>query len=285
MNKTTPRKSRHRHHPSSGTITRAAAAAAISDYESDAAAHYIDYSGAEAVPPLPADLPQRTNTELNLSVLRRYQPDVRAIVSIAANAVVYAFSAASQGWDKTGAEGTLFVCEREPLWVAAASAGGGEEARAFPQACVFILNRRGLDNVIVDLARVSHCEITPELTIFKMDEDGSPAGGGVGDPENGNGASQVVGVWLHADEDDTRETNAAIIQNLWSQVRAAAEDLEMAQQTEPGKQGAAIAAAPGRGYDTSATGAAAAAQQETGKRISLSQLFGQGGGGGAGLDM
>ncbi len=147
MSRATPRKSRHRQQLSLGvsSLGPGSRVIAASDYESDAA-QYL-----EAHDTLPfAPLPQRTNTELNLSVLQRYLPSIRSIVSIAANAVVYIFTPATQSWDKSGVEGTLFVCEQEPLIVA---------GRSWPRACVFVLNRKALDNVVVDLAKVSDCEV------------------------------------------------------------------------------------------------------------------------------
>ncbi|PTD12741.1 hypothetical protein HYE67_009927 [Fusarium culmorum] len=133
---------------------------AVSDYESDAAAIHTDYA-----PP-----PPRTNTELNLS-----------------------------SWEKSGVEGTMFVCAQSP---------SSEDPAQQPRACVFILNRRGLDNVIVDLSRVSHAEVSGELVIMKVE----------GDWEEGD---KVLGVWIHNDKDETREMNAAIIQEAWKIARSA----------------------------------------------------------------
>ncbi|KAL6900502.1 hypothetical protein GGI43DRAFT_51382 [Trichoderma evansii] len=180
--KPTPRKSRHNRHPSNRIP-------AISDYESDAA---ITTSTYEAPPP-------RTNTELNLSVLQRYLPSISRILSIAANAVVYTFDNATQGWEKSGIEGTMFVCAQTPL---------PEDPDHRPRACVFVLSRRGLDNVIVDLANVGHVEIMGELVILKVE----------GRWEEGE---KVIGLWIHNDEEGTRATNGAIIEESWKIARAA----------------------------------------------------------------
>ncbi len=192
MSRATPRKSRHRQHPSGGPR----AVAAASDYESDVA-HYL-----EARDLRPA---ARSNTELNLSVLRRYLPNIRSIVSIAANSVVYVFTAATQNWEKSGVEGTLFVCEQEPLVVG---------RHVLPRACVFILNRKGLNNVIVDLAKATNCEATADLLIFRMEDDVTGDGS-----EEDEGNTMALGLWIHADEDHTRTVNATVIQEFWRQVR------------------------------------------------------------------
>lgn len=162
---------------------------AVSDYESDAAVMQSSYE-----PP-----PPRTNTELNLSVLQRYLPSIHAILSIAANAVVYTFAHDAQNWDKSGVEGTLFVCAQAPL-------PGDPNQRS--RACVFVLNRRGLDNVIVDLATVNHAVLDGELIILKLD-------GQWGDEE------KVLGIWIHNDRDDTRDINWAVVQESWKIARSA----------------------------------------------------------------
>ncbi|CEI65963.1 unnamed protein product [Fusarium venenatum] len=194
MSRQTPRKQRHTRQPSNRIP-------AVSDYESDAAVIHTDYA-----PP-----PPRTNTELNLSVLQRYLPSIHTILSIAANAVIYTFNSTSESWEKSGVEGTMFVCAQSP---------SSEDPAQQPRACVFVLNRRGLDNVIVDLSRVSHAEVSGELVIMKVE----------GDWEEGD---KVLGVWIHNDKDETREMNAAIIQEAWKIARSAG-PVETTQGPEAG---------------------------------------------------
>ncbi|KAJ9133822.1 Dcp1-like decapping family protein [Pleurostoma richardsiae] len=251
MSRSTPRKSRHRHNPSSGggggagvNGTRMVVA---SDYESDAA-HYME---TRVAPPAP-HLLGRTNTELNLSVLQRYLPSVRSILSIAANAVVYIFIPETQSWDKSGAEGTLFVCEQEPVFTGTTS---------LPRSCVFVLNRRGLDNVVVDLAKVSHCEVTAELLIFKLEDTNDAGANEGGAADETDGSPKVVGIWIHADQDDTREVNAAIIQELWRQVRLAAQSVAPSESPSDG------VAAQARHESLSP------AMQAMGRKVSLTDLF------------
>jgi hypothetical protein len=210
---------------------------AASDYESDAA-HYLE---ARDLPP-PPHVPHRTNTELNLSVLRRYLPSIRSIVSIAANAVVYNISSTSQNWEKSGVEGTLFVCEQEPVTVS---------GHLMPRACVFVLNRRGLDNLIVELCRASECEVTDELITFNVEsaDDTAVVDGDVGPGNEEN--TRVIGLWIHADQDDTREVNAAIIQDVWRQSRLITTLSDADTREEAGGTG------------------------DTGRRLSITELFGQ----------
>ncbi|KAH6995078.1 hypothetical protein EDB80DRAFT_728571 [Ilyonectria destructans] len=218
MSRPAPRKARHSRQPSNRIP-------AVSDYESDAAA-YSSMHNAYAPPP------PRTNTALNLSVLQRYLPSIHTILSIAANAVIYTFGSESGSWDKSGVEGTMFVCAQSPL---------PEDPNHRPRACVFVLNRRGLDNVIVDLARVTHVEISGELVIMRVE----------GEWEEGE---KVLGVWIHNDKDETREVNAAMIQESWKIARSA---------------GPVEAQGPEAGP----------AMQAMGRRLSLSDLFGKASGG------
>ncbi|EOO01226.1 putative dcp1-like decapping family protein [Phaeoacremonium minimum UCRPA7] len=259
MSRATPRKSRHRHHPSSGGVGVGAGgyaggprAIVASDYESDAA-HYMETRDFTPAP----HLLHRTNTDLNLSVLQRYLPSIQAIVSIAANAVIYIFSPDTQSWDKSGVEGTLFVCEQEPLLI---------RGTAVPRSCVFVLNRRGLDNVVLDLSKVSYCEFAQELLIFNVDGPGS--GSSVQEAQEA-ATQKVVGVWMHADQDDTREVNTGIIQEAWKRVRLAGEALAGSNADSDAAAGAANAGVDG-GQESLGP-----AMQAMGRRLSLSDLFGQ----------
>jgi hypothetical protein len=157
-----------------------------SDYESDAQ-HYDN----RHIPPA-----TRTNTELNLSVLRRYNPSIRTILSIAANAVVYLFTPRTQTWEKSGVEGTLFVCDQEPTRIS------GDDS-----FCIVVLNRRGLDNIILDLGNTQDVEITNELLIMRFQDRAS-----------GN-EQKVIGLWIHNDKNDTREVNQALIKECWERAR------------------------------------------------------------------
>lgn len=198
MSKQTPRKPRHTRHPSNRIP-------AVSDYESDnpitggpnnALQPAYDY----APPP-----PDRTNTDLNLSVIQRYLPSIHTILSVAANAVIYTFDPENEGWNKSGVEGTMFVCAQSPL---------PEDHQQRPRACVFVLSRRGLENFNVDLARVSHVEVMGELVILKVE------GSDEWDGDDG-GEEKVLGIWVHNDRSDTREVNAATITECWKVTRVA----------------------------------------------------------------
>lgn len=214
-----------------------------SDYESDTAFYMASHP-----PPPTAILATRTNTDLNLSVLQRYLPSITQIKSQAANAVVYTFSAQLNTWDKSGIEGTMFVCAQNVDATPRASAQGFQPG-AQAKGCVFILNRRGLNNMILDLSEVEAIEASDELLIFKLTG------------ETDEGMPRVVGLWIHADEESTRSTNTRIIQEMWDRIREM-ESIINAQGT----------AAPAPGQATDDYGPA---MQAIGRKVSLSDLFGR----------
>lgn len=56
----------------------------------------------------------RTNPQLNLSVLQRHLPSTTSILLIAPYAVIYTFIPDTSSWEKSGIEGTLFICAQTP---------------------------------------------------------------------------------------------------------------------------------------------------------------------------
>ncbi|KIX98201.1 uncharacterized protein Z520_06281 [Fonsecaea multimorphosa CBS 102226] len=126
----------------------------ISDYESDNQGYQSDY-------PTKPPPPNRTNEELNLSVLKRHNPQISSILSIAPYAVVYEFSPLPQPeWTKTGVEGSLFICELTPGPL-------GEDRYS-----AIVLNRRGLNNFEAELREGENAgvEITGEYVIISFKE-------------------------------------------------------------------------------------------------------------------
>jgi hypothetical protein len=239
MSRATPRKPRHRQQPSNSGPRQIAA----SDYESDAA-QYLE-SRDMAPPEFP---PPRDNTELSLRVMRRYQPSIRSIIAIAANAVAYTFQEATQGWEKHGAEGTMFVCELEPIPT--------PTGQVLPRSSVYVLNRRSMDNLEVDLLRVTDCEVVGELIVFRLDEDQSDEGGA---------EKKVIGLWIHADESNTREVHASLVLGAWQQGRLALDAYIQALAAEA----AVPPQAPVAGRSDSAGG----------RQLNVADLFGQKNGG------
>ncbi|KAK4221820.1 putative mRNA-decapping enzyme [Podospora fimiseda] len=239
MNRSTPRKSRHRAQPSSGRQQIQA-----SDYESDTA-YYMETRDMAPQPPSQT----RSDMEINLSVLRRHDPTILSILAIAANAVIYTFLGTTGGWEKHGIEGTLFVCEQQPVL--------GSLGQPKPSACVFILNRRGMNNLILDLSRISDCEVVEELIVFRLEDGYSPDSAGI---EDGNiSGSKVLGIWMHSDETRPREVNMEMIQAAWREARLTPTGQSAADET------ASVA--------ESQVGGAALTGPVAGRQLNIADLF------------
>jgi len=175
------------------------------DHDLDADSDYPTVTEALPKPPL------RTNEDLNLQVLHKLNPEIRAIVSLATYAVIYTFSSGTQGWEKSGVEGTMFVVQLEPGSVQ--RYGSDAEDQPEERYAVFVLNRRGLDNFMLELRNEDDVEITNEYVILQKLED----------RDDGSRIQETViyGVWIFAEPEastaDTRTFNAQVIQQCAAQ--------------------------------------------------------------------
>ncbi|KAI1450054.1 PH domain-like protein [Annulohypoxylon stygium] len=226
-----------------------------SDYDSDMATYVPDSTTR-------VNLATRTNTELNMAVLRRYRPTITNILSIAANAVVYSFSTK---WDKANMEGTLFICAQSPS--SPPSAPQSETSAALSNGCVFILNRKGLTNLIVDMADVERVELSNETLIFKLDKEAV-----VLPMENGESIrTTALGMFIYFENAREREITDALVHEMWQQSRAVARrngaadasDAELANSEEEAEM--------------------AQSMQEAGRQLSVTELFARSQNGGAGI--
>ena len=171
----TPRKSqaRHKHHPSQPQA-HALQQVQASDYDSE-------------IPYNPTSLPTRTNTELNLSVLRRYVPSITDLPSLASSTDVYTYSVAAQAWERLDVNGTMFVCELNH--------GLGY--------CIVILNKKGLDNLIIDMVDVLEVEINTEFLIMRFLDKGE---------------DKALGFFIQDVPEGSREANSSLIKACWEKV-------------------------------------------------------------------
>ncbi|KAF3356932.1 Ankyrin repeat protein nuc-2 [Verticillium dahliae VDG1] len=219
----TPRGKRGGGHARHSSASHRHANPVTSDYDSDAPTHALLDQNAAAPAPNPALL-NRTNTDLNLAVLRRHMPAIHSILSIAANAVVYTFAPATS----------------------------------------------------IDLATVGHFEVMDGIYIFRLDE-GTDVLAGVkpeGDAADAAIDTTVVGIWIHTEDDETRMSNAVMVQETLRLVQtgeALVEDdaVQAQAQGQPHSQGQAQAHGQQQDY-----GPPAAAAQPAGRKLSVSALFG-----------
>lgn len=253
-----------------------------SDYESD----YPNYSSdtaqqqeQEQEPDLPIPPPPRSNEDLNLAVLRRHNPSITSIVSLAPYAVIYVFSPTTRQWEKSGAEGTLFVCNLT-------QGSLGEE-----RYNAFVLNRRGLNNFDIPLTDGENVELTEEYVILKSDaetglEATNNANGGnnntTGNTNNNNNSKlptdvKIYGIWIYSEPPpnstaQTRAINAQMIRecavHAGQSLRIARERLEAFRQNglHMAAEAATTTAAPMQEVQSSVP---------MGRQVSLKDLFGQ----------
>lgn len=130
----------------------------VSDYDSDNQGYVSDYPG--LLVPTP-----RSKDELNVSVLRKWNPEVVRIMSIAPYATLYEFATGANEWQKTGLVGTLFICEL--------SRGRYGEERY--QAIV--LNRGGLENYEAELRQSERGGVSMTGDYVEITKDDPETGG------------------------------------------------------------------------------------------------------------
>jgi Dcp1-like decapping family len=146
-----------------------------------------------------------SNDDLNLSVLRRYWPDVFTVIHTSSYAVLYLFSPHSQTWEKVGIEGTLFVTFHRNIYQLPGSEG--EEERF----SVTILNRRGMDNFSAPLTTPDDVDVTDSYIIIKEADD-------------------IFGLWIFSEPPPSstahaRETTAQVILECSKRAQASREAL------------------------------------------------------------
>ncbi|KAK5942129.1 hypothetical protein PMZ80_006083 [Knufia obscura] len=120
-----------------------------SDYESDAQGYTSDYPVVR--PPV-----SRTKEEMNLAVLQKHNPEIAEILSVAPYVTIYDWAHTPGEWQKTGPNGTLFICQLTPGYY-------GEE-----RYHAIVLNRSGLDNFSAELRQsdIGNVEISGDFVII-----------------------------------------------------------------------------------------------------------------------
>lgn len=130
----------------------------VSDYDSDNQGYISDY------PRLSVPAP-RTKEELNVSVLRKWNPEVVRILSIAPYATLYEFATGANEWQKTGLVGTLFICELN-------RGRFGEE-----RYLAIVLNRGGIDNYEAELRQSERGGVSITGDYVEITKDDPETGG------------------------------------------------------------------------------------------------------------
>ena len=182
----------------------------------------------QSLPPPPTG-PPRSTADLNLSVLRRYNPSIHSIIALAPYAVLYVFVPETQKWDKCNIEGTLFVC-------------GLEDDPDLPGAQRFVavvLNRRGLDNFATLLDKSHDVEVTDEYVILQVHGDLTIEDGN--EEDQAQPGVKIYGLWIFSEGGtstaDIRRQVAAVIKECAATAEtsrvAAEEAMRLAQAASP----------------------------------------------------
>ncbi len=94
-------------------------------------------------------------------------------------AVVYIFSPDREGWEKSGIEGTLFVVRTR----------NRQQAQEREGFAVVVLNRRGLENFVLELKTSEEVELTEEYVIVRDNGEGYE-----------DGEPKIYGLWIFEEE-------------------------------------------------------------------------------------
>lgn len=215
-----------------------------SDYESDNPAYLSDV-------PAPRPPQTQTNDELNLSVLKRHNPEISSILSIAPYAVIYEFTPFPEpAWNKSGVEGSLFICQLNP------GSQLGEDRYA-----AIVLNRRGLENFEAELREADNTgvEITDEYVIVSLME---------------GGAQKIYGIFIFSEgpgssTEKTRILNADLMKQCAAQAGLSLKAAEAAATEALPSQN------NGHQYGGDSSMDEVVAGVQMGRQISLQELFGR----------
>jgi len=171
--------------------------------------------------------------------------------------VLYAFNPANSAWEKSGIEGTLFVCS-----LTSPMSEKGQERYA-----VTILNRRGLENFWLELTRGEEVEITAEYVILqggegeegkvyglwifeegagstkgireitaKLIKECAEAAGGAADDGNGADTVEDAGVMENGPEEETIGTRYSKLEEEFDRAKAELEEVQRRRKQQHTQQ-------------------------------------------------
>lgn len=140
---------------------------------------------------------ERARRELNLSVLKRYDPSITDIITTSSHVVVYDFDEDRQSWAKRGVEGTLFLIQRSSLVLGNNQLQQQQQQKHKQKNAkygIVILNRLSLEDFVVDLSSTMEVQVLGDYIIYKTTED------------------LVQGLWLYEASD--RDRLSKLLQSL-----------------------------------------------------------------------
>jgi len=220
------RKNNSRHHASNSQSHNQPIQVQASDYESEA---YV-----------PTVVEQRSNEQINHTVLQRYVPNLQAIIAIAPSTQLYTFSPETEQWDKTNTEGTLFVCELLP-----------SPSTGLVEHCVVVLNRKGMENLIIATKEIENVEGAEPFLLITL---------------RSLGELKTLGLFIYDDQTEAKSYTWKLITQLWEQAMQQ-RGQEIALTGQSGLKDA-------HGEEI-AKSLSMHGQSGMGRRLSMTELFGQ----------
>ena len=166
-----------------------------SDYDTDLNLTDTGTASQQKHAPALTTAPARTNEELNLTVLQRYNPSIHQVLSVAPFAKVYVYNAEAGTWDHGGIEGTLFVCQLLPTT-------SSNTSLIVERYCVVILNRKSLDNFSVELTTTDDMELTDQYIILQAHNSSS-----LGNSPT-DAVQTVYGLWIFTEPEPNSTARA-----------------------------------------------------------------------------
>lgn len=177
----TPRKPRKHHQH-----TAVAHGVAASDYESDAPSSSTAQPATAAAPAI---------NDLNVKVLRHYVPNMHSCSVLAIHTVVYMMEA-DGNWVET-MKGPLFVCDQDPFLL---------NQKLVPRSSVFVMNRVGLENLMIDLANVDEMDVDRDTNFIMLNTSTVEL-------------ESIIGLWI--EDGKALRSSFSDIQNRWQASRPA----------------------------------------------------------------
>ncbi|KAL3153048.1 hypothetical protein ABBQ38_012072 [Trebouxia sp. C0009 RCD-2024] len=126
-------------------------------------------------------LDKKATDQLNLSVLRRVDPDTEQVLTTAGHVALYGFDTDKKAWSRKDVEGSLFLLKRQTQ----------------PRFRIVILNKKSQDNFVEDILGDFKFEIASPYILYRSKSD------------------EVIGIWFYD------ENESAMVSGLLQRITSA----------------------------------------------------------------
>ena len=138
--------------------------------------------------------PARDRDDINFTVLKRYEPQLEAIIVCAPHAKVYTLQDGE--WVVEEVEGSLFICRLTPSPITGGS-----------RYCLMMLNRKGMDNLIIEFGKIANMEVPVGANgeRFLMLKFQSQENAYMAEIDPAMRDEKIIGLFLHCDEHPSQQ--------------------------------------------------------------------------------